>query len=38
MVAMDLAPEARNRDVRSVKYERSPGEVNKVAIYTMLSK
>ena len=30
MVAMDLGPEARYKDVRCVKYERSPGEVNKV--------
>ena len=30
MVAMDLRPEARYKDVRCVKYERSLGEVNKV--------
>ena len=33
MVAMNLAPEARYKDVRCVKYERSPGEGNEV-LYT----
>ncbi len=30
MVAMDLGPEARYKDVRCVKYERSPSKVNRV--------
>ena len=30
MVAMDLGPEARYKDVRCVKYERSASKVNRV--------
>ena len=30
MVAMDLGPEARYKDVRCVKYERSASKVNGV--------
>ena len=30
MVAMDLGPEARYKDVRCVKYERSACKVNRV--------
>ena len=30
MVAMDLGPEARYKDERCVKYERSPSKVNRV--------
>ena len=37
MVAMDLGPEARYKDVRCVKYERSASKVNRVLYVLYLS-
>ena len=34
MVAMDLGPEARYKDVRCVNYERSASKVNRVQLKT----
>ena len=36
MFAMDLAPEARYKDVRSVKYERPASKVNRVLYISII--